>query len=231
MKLKIRFVVATRFDESDFFKKSETGLSLKMLNFNDFEIDIYTNNTNGLPIVYNKSIKKSKSDPAILIFIHDDVKILDFWLLDRIKEGLEKFDIIGVAGNRRRLPRQPTWFCADGLTFDGRPTFDKEFISGTIALGDEISEKTVNHYGPSGAMVKLLDGVFICANSVTLNNNGLLFDEIFDFHFYDLDFCRQAEIKGLTMGTWPISLLHNSAGTADGHWRNMAIKYYEKWVE
>ena len=42
--------------------------------------------------------------------------------------------------------------------------------------------------------------------------SGLRFDEQFDFHFYDLDFCRQAELKGMTMGTWPISVVHESGG-------------------
>ncbi|MEJ0071989.1 MAG: hypothetical protein WDO24_28350 [Pseudomonadota bacterium] len=41
---------------------------------------------------------------------------------------------------------------------------------------------------------------------------GLRFDENFDFDFYDMDFCRQAETKGLRMGTAPISVQHASFG-------------------
>ena len=54
----------------------------------------------------------------------------------------------------------------------------------------------------------------------------------FDFHFYDLDFCRQAELKGLKMGTWSISVIHESRGNLgpQGWWKAYK-KYFEKWGE
>jgi hypothetical protein len=41
----------------------------------------------------------------------------------------------------------------------------------------------------------------LAARSNTLAEKGLRFDPLFDFHFYDLDFCRQAELRKLRMGT------------------------------
>jgi hypothetical protein len=61
----------------------------------------------GLPIVYNRAIRESARDPATLIFIHDDLHLLDFYWPTRIVHGLAKFDVIGLAGNRRRVARQP----------------------------------------------------------------------------------------------------------------------------
>jgi len=37
-----------------------------------------------------------------------------------------------------------------------------------------------------------------------LDQEGAAFDPRFQFHFYDLDFCRQAEQRGLKMGTWAL---------------------------
>jgi hypothetical protein len=41
----------------------------------------------------------------------------------------------------------------------------------------------------------VLDGLLLAARSETLLSNQLTFDERFDFHFYNMDFCRQAEEK------------------------------------
>jgi GT2 family glycosyltransferase len=54
-----------------------------------------------------------------------------------------------------------------------------------------------------GEEVKLLDGVMMAIRSQNLIARDLRFDARFHFHFYDLDFCCQAEIKGIRMGTWP----------------------------
>jgi len=60
----------------------------------------------------------------------------------------------------------------------------------------------------------------------------LFFDEKFEFHFYDLDICRQAEIKGLSCGTWDLSLIHESRGNfrSEG-WQIAYQRYLEKWKE
>ncbi len=58
----------------------------------------------------------------------------------------------------------------------------------------------------------MLDGLFLAVSMQTLiSAKDLRFDEQFDFHFYDLDFCRSAGKKEVSMGTWPISVTHASA--------------------
>jgi len=58
------------------------------------------------------------------------------------------------------------------------------------------------------------------------------FDPLFRFNFYDMDFCRQAEQAGLRMGTWGISIIHESAGAFDTDvWRLEYQKYLEKYAE
>jgi hypothetical protein len=45
-----------------------------------------------------------------------------------------------------------------------------------------------------------------------------------------MDFCRQAELKGLRMGTWPISVVHESAGAFNTPpWRTAYDCYLRKY--
>jgi GT2 family glycosyltransferase len=58
------------------------------------------------------------------------------------------------------------------------------------------------------------------------------FDERFDFHFYDMDFCRGAEKAGLRIGTWPIAVTHASGALfGTPAWRSALQVYLDKWGE
>lgn len=221
---KIRFVIATRENDENFYLKTATGRSLSIYNGLGFEIDLYHTNQNGLPYVYNKSIEKSINDPAILIFMHDDVYITDYWWIKKIYECIKYFDVTGIVGNRRRLEFQPTW-CHMDLEFN----YDKENLSGAIGNGNGFPLDLLCVYGPTFQEVKLLDGVMLICQSKILIENNIRFDEKFNFNFYDLDFCRQIEKKGLKMGTWEISLIHESGGKDNHTWRIELEKYYKKW--
>ena len=109
----IEIVSATRLPETEFWNKSALGLSLRRLK-NDARLiaqPVFAN-TRGLPEIYNARI--DAPDAAdLLVFVHDDVWIDDYFLAERVIEGLKAYDVIGVAGNRRRLPGQPAWAFAD----------------------------------------------------------------------------------------------------------------------
>jgi GT2 family glycosyltransferase len=225
---KFRIVVATRCTQDEFFTKTATGRSLAaQQDLWDADLQLFPENRAGLPAVYNSIIERSRDDPAHLIFVHDDVHILDYFWLDRVAESLVRFDIVGVAGNKRRLPLQPFWVFK---SYRLRLTEDKEFLSGVVGHGTSFPPHNVSAYGPPRQEVKQLDGVMLCANSQRLLERGLRFDERFTFHLYDLDFCRQAEQLGLTMGTWDISIMHESAGnTSSESWELASLRYFEKW--
>jgi hypothetical protein len=225
MGAKVRVVCATRETEKNFSVKTALGRSLALYG-TLFELRLFPSNSSGLPHAYNAAIRESESHPAILVFVHDDVHLLDFYWPARIGQGLCNFDVIGVAGNRRRVPGQPAWrFLDDRFTRD-----ERENLSGVVALGRGWPADRINGYGVPGHEVKLLDGVLLAARSETLLAKQVLFDEAFDFHFYDLDFCRTAETRGLRMGTWAIDVMHESDGafgTAD--WREGYQRYLAKW--
>lgn len=225
---KIRFVVATREDRHGFFTRTLMGKFLTYYKRSFIELDLYESNKDGLATVYNKSIKKSKNDPAILIFAHDDILITDFFWPDQLIRALQIFDIVGVAGNKRRLPNQPAWaFIDKDLTWDASSN-----LSGIVGHGHTYPPMNLSVYGPTCQRVQLLDGLFLASQSNVLIENDLYFDERFDFHFYDLDFCRQVSESCLKMGTWCISVIHQSGGNfRSPAWQAALNKYLDKWGE
>jgi len=221
----IEVIIATRLSENDFWNTSATALSLRRLEYDSRWVPrVAFENKQGLPDVYNARISAGVSDSTI-IFMHDDVWIDDNFFFDRIIEGLQVYDVIGVVGNRRRIPLQPSWIFVDtNFTWD-----DRANLSGVIAHGKD-PFGPIDFFGSVPADCELMDGVLLAAKKETLTANGLFFDPQFDFHFYDLDFCRSARQHGLRLGTWPISLTHQSRGVANrGQWLQKYHSYIQKW--
>lgn len=225
--LPIRFVCATRVSRKEFFESRPLGLFINLWKDTpNIEVDLYPENNHGLSKVYNNSIERAKDSPAILVFAHDDITITDHFWIDRLIKGVNEFDIIGVIGNKRITQEQVSW--CKNIDTTNEPD---EFLSGTVAIGHRFSPGWFVSYGESNTPVKLLDGMFLSCYSSTLIKTGLRFDEQFDFNFYDLDFCRQADQLGLTMGTWNISVVHESMGYLSGeNWYTNGNKYFDKWV-
>ena len=225
---KIRFVIGTRKSKNDFFLKTATGKSISLYPLPHVELRLFSNNDDGLSTIYNIAIEESRNDPAILIFMHDDIHLLDYFWADRIVDSLNKFDVVGLAGNKKRISKQPSWaFIDEKFTCDNR-----ENLSGVVGHGTSFPPSNVSVFGPCYQEVKLLDGLMVAVYSETLIKNEIRFDEIFDFHFYDLDFCRQVEQKNLRMGTWPLSVIHESGGNFGSEdWKLGYQKYLKKWKD
>jgi GT2 family glycosyltransferase len=221
----MEIVSATRLTEEAFWEQAPLGRSLRRLSHETRLVPrIAFGNRRGLPEVYNERIAAADRHD-LLVFVHDDVWIEDFFLADRIIEGLAAYDVIGVAGNRRRVRNQPAWpWIDDDFTYD-----DRRNLSGSVAHGAD-PFGSVSFFGAAPAPCELLDGVFLAANKPRLVARGVRFDPRFDFHFYDMDFCRSAREKGLRLGTWPISLTHRSTGAFQTPaWREKYRAYLEKW--
>ena len=219
-----KIISATRADQAS-FAATPLGRTLGAYPGYPLDVQVFARNSRGLPACYNEAIGEAAPE-QILVFVHDDVHFADFFWMDHLAIGLKQFDIVGVAGNRRRVPRQPSW-----AFLDQNLTFDTGNLSGLVGHGKGFP-CPVSVYGPAWQRCVLLDGVFLAARAGTLQTRQLLFDERFQFHFYDLDFCREAERKGLTMGTAAISLVHESVGGFDSpQWRSSYETYLAKWGE
>ena len=228
MSATIEIVSATRLTQEEFLAKSALGLSLRRFQRDGrLRAAVAFSNAKGLPEVYNARIT-AQDGRDVLIFVHDDVWIDDYFLPERVLEGLAAYDVIGVAGNRRRVPGQTAWaFIDEKRTWDQRAN-----LSGRVAHGKH-PFGAVSDYGDAvSAECELLDGVFLAARRARLLEKGVLFDKRFDFHFYDMDFCRTARRAGLRLGTWPVCLTHQSGGdfTAEA-WKEKYRLYRNKWPD
>ncbi len=221
----IEIISATRHSERNFWEASALGQSLRRLSQDPRLVPNVTfSNKRGLPEIFNARITAADGG-ELLLFIHDDVWLDDFYLADRVIEGCKAYDIIGLAGNRRRLPGQPAWAFTDAkFTWDAETNLSGGVAHGPTPFG------AVSFFGAAPAECELLDGVFLAASKATLSSRGVRFDPRFDFHFYDLDFCRAAREKGLRLGTWPICLTHQSGGAfGSPKWLEKYRTYLEKW--
>jgi GT2 family glycosyltransferase len=218
----LRFIAATRHDAEGFRRQALLFRALTRLSFRPGVCaDVAFANTRGLSEVYNIALAAAPDDDVV-VFTHDDVSFNDWYLADRLADALERFDVVGVAGNRIRLPGQRAWcFLGKEVTVAG-----KEHLSGGCAhlTGDK---DHFNYYGETPSAVRLLDGVFLAARAATLKRAGVAFDARFRFHFYDMDFCRTCEAAGLRLGTWPIAITHASVGRFD---TQEFFKAYQEYI-
>jgi GT2 family glycosyltransferase len=214
----IEIVSATRVPSTAFEDETALGISLQRIPRDGLTASVAFENRRGLPEIYNERIRRATSEA--IVFVHDDVWIEDYFFRERVLGGLERYDIIGVAGCRVRIDGQISWL---------DPDVDAKQLSGRVAHG-KWPMGPVSVYGETPAPCELLDGVLLAARRGALVQVGVSFDPQFDFHFYDLDFCRSARQKGLTIGTWPICITHQSDGRYESaSWQQKRDLYFRKW--
>jgi GT2 family glycosyltransferase len=223
--MKVEIICATRKSEAEFPAGTALGASLNRLSYDKrISARVHVDNTHGLPEVYNQSLRAAQDDSAV-VFMHDDVWIDDYHFSQRITEGLSVYDVIGVAGNLVRRPGQPAWLFPDlKFTWDHPANLTGSIAHGPTPFGE------VSCFGAAPQACELLDGVMLAAKKSVLMEHDVWFDTRFTFHFYDMDFCRTARGRGLKLGTWPISLTHQSTGGFGGEqWRMAHHAYLGKW--
>ena len=86
--MKVRIVCATRAARDGFQSSTALGKTLSVHRPADVELRLFAGNTTGLPSVYNIAIEESAEDPAILLFIHDDVYLCDFHWTATLNDAL-----------------------------------------------------------------------------------------------------------------------------------------------
>lgn len=229
---RVRMVTASRSNQETFEKETLLGVSLeKWRRKFPIEMSLYVENQTSLPILYNAEIErgiKEGDDDLILVFVHDDVTLLDFFWPDTLAVWTQRFDLVGLAGNIRRTHCQPSWGYL--LTDAGEIKPDaEENLCGAVGHGNSFP-CSIGYYGQAGRECRLMDGLFLAARVGTFRRSGLRFDPRFSFHFYDLDLCREAERLGVKMGVAPIPALHASGGNyGSPHWLQGYTDYVAKW--
>ncbi len=182
----------------------------------------------GLSDYYNQCLD-SCAPEDIALFVHDDVYIHSWYLVDQLRQAINSFNVVGVVGSRNPDLNQPSW----GLSFTEalKPEGwqqDAGFSGSVSHFSPE--EPQISYYGDVPATCLLLDGLFLAVDVSKVRQAGVRFDPMFRFHCYDIDFCRAAGQAGLSLGTWGISVTHASSGGFDSDgWREAAQCYLKKW--
>ncbi|SIQ69004.1 glycosyltransferase family 2 protein [Pseudacidovorax sp. RU35E] len=219
-------VCATRLDEQSFYSQSLLGRWLN--NHPRYRRRIFFSNQQGLPGLFNAVIDQAQPQD-ILVFVHDDVWIEQSDFAAQLVTALRRFDLVGIAGNRRRVPGQTAWPFIP--TPDNEFTWDFPNLSGAV-LCESLRAPKLLDYGAAPAPCELLDGVLLAARSRVLQRGNVRFDEQFAFHFYDMDLCRQARANGLRLGTWPLRIFHASSGLfGSPSWHSGKERYLAKWKD
>ena len=232
----LTFVCATRSAREDFASSTLLGRSLaRVSQMSPLRLCLFERNTRALGDCYNEALANAASDD-VLVFVHDDVTLDDWTCGWRVLEALMHFDVVGVAGNRRCQRRQQTWYLQPAPAGSDesvtRLAWDHGQLSGAIMHGQD-GLAILSNYGPTPSPVALLDGVFLAMRAGQLQQSGVRFDASLGFHFYDLDFCRQASAVGLKLGTWPIAITHSSRGESVHSlaWQRSRDAYFDKYGE
>lgn len=175
------------------------------------KFEFITDNTSGLPKVYNKFLtKKNESKHDIALFCHDDLYIDDVKLRGKLYKSIfaDGYDIVGLAG-------------ASTCTVDvNKPALwhlmsERTSWSGTVFHPHGSSETTKimsTTYGPTPNRCLLLDGLFLAVNIKSARQAKWKFNENFDFHHYDISSCIDANEKKLKLGTCMVHAVHDSPG-------------------
>ena len=232
--IKIRLVCATRVSLDDFSTQTALGKSLALYGYYPFvEARVFARNAAWPSENLQRGHRRRREVDRlpILVFLHDDVHLCDFhWPLHLLRGRWSNFTSSGIAGNIRRVPRQPSLGIRQRRAEMG---FACEPVGLRIAHGTGYPCKDLLFYGPSMQEVDFLDGLMLACKSRALHEKGIRFDERFDFHYYDLDFCRQAEAGG--MRRWNLADFcgsrKNSGNLKSDAWKAGYRKYLDKWQD
>ena len=228
-------VTASRAAPQDFYTHTALGRSVQRLRAAGVALKVRAacHNREPLAKVYNAAMEPGFADHTV-VFVHDDVVIEDHHIAPRLHDALQHFDLVGLAGCVQRLPGQPAWLFPQRV---GRWAPRGQLLGcvghdTTGTPGAVRRLRKVNHFGATRQRAALLDGVLLAVRGQMLQDAALRFDPALAFDFYDLDFCRQAEQRGLRAGVWPLAITHLSAGNFDSpSWRRTYPIYLEKWGE
>ena len=141
----------------------------------------YFNNKHKLSKKYNETIKRLANEDCILVLVHDDVVITDKEWINKLHTGLEKYDMVGLAGTAEATISKPCLWHIMG---------PREKHTGTVNHVNFSDNSTfTTHFGKNGRAL-ILDGLFLAFKPQKFFKQGIMFDESNPCvaHFYDIDF-------------------------------------------
>lgn len=170
---------------------------------------------------YNRGLAQSRGE--FVVFCHDDIELLQDDAIARLLAGLQRYDVLGVAGTTRL--RDSHWISA------GTP-----HIHGQVVQPDGAGAWILNLFcrhpvTTEAEPVQAVDGLFIAVRRSVAE--AVRFDaERFDgFHLYDLDFSFRAHLAGYRVGVaHDLLIYHQSAGNKDEVWRRYGVRFEDHFA-
>ncbi|MBL8827353.1 MAG: hypothetical protein JNM18_10295 [Planctomycetaceae bacterium] len=186
--------------------KEDTVLYRSLLKLGTDRYRFYEQNRTGLSTIYNQILNERAGRDEVVVFVHDDVTIGDLFIQEKLTAAVGPlgYAIVGLAGTS-----------SFNLMLDKPVTMwlqpPQQALSGAV---EHAAGEHANHwsaYGPTPRRCVVMDGLFLGVDMLKIG--GVRFDEQFEFHFYDLDFCLTAHRAGLALGTQNIYVNHQSGGS------------------
>jgi hypothetical protein len=191
------------------FENTPLQLSLAKLKINPIHITPFENNNEGLSYCYNLTLETwKKVNYDCLIFIHEDVEIIQSNFIEEIQEAFNQFDIVGLAGGLEPEIKVPSLW---------HRMCKRQNWRGRVGHFDEKGNKFITDFGETPSRVCVLDGLFLAVNLKKIKKTNWKFNETDcgKFHHYDIASSLDANTAGLKLGVWPILVYHHSPGLRD----------------
>ncbi len=166
---------------------------------------------------YNRGVGRSGGE--IIVFAHDDIRIVSPDFAAKLLTSLAECDLVGVAGT--------TLLRSAGWVWSGWP-----YLAGQVGHTSPDGRPVVTVFGLQDRLVRgaqALDGLFFAVRRAVFER--VRFDEsTFDgWHFYDIDFTYSAFRAGLRLSIRTDMLLcHDSVAGLDERWRYYARRFMHK---
>lgn len=205
MKTAFYFCTRNTYPKSTLAFKSLLQINQKL----KFDIFYKSNNKEGLSVNYNSFLKEKSGQYDNIVFIHDDVYVDDFNILEKLQKAHDSFDIVGLAGGvNMRIQNPALWHLMCG-------GFQSNNLRGAVAHFTSENIIHMTSFGITPSRVAVLDGLFLSVNCKAINAAEFTFNENYTFHHYDISSCIDANKKKLKLGVYPIWVIHKSPGLLD----------------
>ena len=178
------------------------------------DISFALENTEALPVIYNRAIKESLRDGYdCLVFIHDDV-ILEENPFPKLETLFDTYDLVGLAGASRIELKSPALWHLMGGGFDGGHLHGNvqhlQIINHPMGMVEH--KKPATYFGPYPHRVVMIDGVFMALNLSSVKSFEFDEDNPSKFHFYDILLSLDVYFKKMKIGVGDILITHESPG-------------------
>lgn len=163
------------------------------------------------------------SDDDVIVFVHDDIEILDEYIEKKLEMYFSIKKNVGIAGviGTTIFPKMGGWWMVDRT----------RFTRGRIVQGSPtgIDYPMTEQGGMDDTHLVAIDGCIMCMRGSIAKTFSFDIDTYTAYHFYDCDSCFRLLEQGWDIGIIDILVKHESEGPLDDLWRINKDKFINKW--